>query len=301
MEEQYTNLIRKILNQGALENTRNGETYSLFGETMRFSLENGVLPILTTKRISLKNVIEELLWFIRGNTDNKLLNDKGVHIWDANASREFLDSRGLVNNSENDLGPIYGHQWRHFNAPYTNCHDDYTGKGVDQLQNIIDALNDPTQRYSRRLIMSAWNPCQLDEMALPPCHIMVQFNVVRGTTTNLGYNYGEIIEKDRLSCLLYQRSADVGLGMPYNITSYSLLTHLLATHCDMIADEFVYMIGNAHIYKEHIEGLTEQIKRVPYPLPYVFVSKNILNDYNATDFNIVGYESHPNIKLKMIA
>jgi len=301
MEEQYLDLIRKVLNSGNLESTRNGETYSLFGETMRFSLKNDVLPIITTKKVSFKNVAEELLWFIRGKTDNSLLTEKGVKIWNDNASRDFLDSRGL-SYEENDLGPIYGHQWRHFNAEYTNCKTDYTGKGVDQLQNIIKSLKHPNERYSRRLVMSAWNPCQLNEMALPPCHIMVQFNVVRGEVTNLGYNYGDIIEKDKLSCILYQRSADIGLGMPYNITSYSLLTHLLAQHCDMIADEFIYMIGNAHIYKDHIEGLQEQIQRSPYKFPLVIVTKKEeIDDYVIDDFMVTEYTHHPAIKLKMVA
>jgi thymidylate synthase len=256
--------------------------------------------MITTKKVSFKNIIIELLWFIKGKTDNSLLTEKGVHIWDANSSREFLDLRGLCSNVVNDLGPIYGHQWRHYNAPYTTCHADYTGKGVDQLQNIIDALKDPSSRYSRRLIMTAWNPCQLDEMALPPCHIMVQFNVIRGEVIKMADS--EIIEKDKLSCLLYQRSADVGLGMPYNITSYSMLTHLIANHCDMIPHEFVYTIGNAHIYQEHVNGLREQIERNPYPQPFIYLNKHDnIDDYESSDFQLLNYQSHPCIKLKMIA
>jgi len=294
--EQYSNLVSKILENGVNENGRNGETLSVFGETMRFSLDR--LPMLTTKKISFHNILEELLWFISGKTDNKILNDKGVHIWDANAQE--LSSRGLY--SENDLGPIYGHQWRHFNAPYTDCHADYSGKGVDQLQNIIDALKDPSKRFSRRLVMSAWNPAQLDEMALPPCHIMIQFNVVKGNILDLKHG-SEIIEPDRLSCILYQRSADVGLGMPYNITSYSILTNLLAHHCGLEADEFIYMVGNAHIYKEHIEGLTMQNEREHYPSPLLLISNHYenINDYKASDFQLLNYYSHPAIKLKMIA
>lgn len=302
MEEQYLNLIRRIIQSGNLENGRNGDTFSLFGETMKFSLKNGELPMITTKKISFKNIVEELLWFIKGKTDNALLTEKGVHIWDANASREFLDSRGLHKNNVNDLGPIYGHQWRYFNAPYTGCETDYTNKGIDQLQNIIDALNDPIQRYSRRLIMTSWNPCQIDEMALPPCHVMIQFNVIRGEVTELGYNYGEIIDKDRLSCILYQRSADVGLGMPYNITSYSLLTQLIARHCDMVADEFIYMIGNAHIYTDHLDGLKEQVTRTPFSFPIIFLNKHEnIDDYTSDDFTLVSYQYHPTIKMKMIA
>jgi thymidylate synthase len=273
-ENQYLKLIQKILNTGNVEHTRNGETNSLFGETMRFSLRNDTLPMITTKKVSFKNILEELLWFIRGKTDNALLLGKGVRIWNENASRAALDSRGLPY-EENDLGPIYGHQWRHFNAAYTTCKEDYKGKGVDQLQMIVNALKDPIERYSRRLVMSAWNPCQLDEMALPPCHIMVQFNVVRGEVL-WDKNYGEIIERDKLSCILYQRSADVGLGMPYNITSYSLLTHLLAHHCDMVADKFIYMLGNVHIYSEHMDGLQKQVQRVPYPFPLIKIPLKIL-------------------------
>ena len=281
--DQYTHLIKKIVN-GTKEMGRNGETYSTFGETMRFTLEK--LPMVTTKKISFKNIIEELLWFIGGNTNNQILKDKGVNIWNANASRDFLDSVGLKN-EENDLGPIYGHQWRHYNAPYSSCKEDYSGKGIDQLQNIIDALKDPEKRFSRRLVMSAWNPQQLHEMALPPCHIMAQFNV----------------QGNVLSCVLYQRSADVGLGMPYNITSYSILTCLLAHHCDLIPGEFIYMVGNAHIYEDHVKGLEEQITREPYPLPELKILNKYenINDYTSADFELLSYQCHPAIKLKMVA
>lgn len=281
--KQYIDLIEKIL-QGNKELTRNGMTYSVFGEMMRFSLD--FLPMITTKRVSFRNILEELLWFIQGKTDNQLLKDKGIYIWNANASREFLDSVGLEY-EENDLGPIYGHQWRHFNAPYTSCKEDYSGKGIDQLQNIIDTLKDPEKRQSRRLIMTAWNPQQLPEMALPPCHIMAQFNV----------------SGDKLSCILYQRSADVGLGMPYNITSYSILTCLLAHHCGLVPGEFIYMIGNAHIYEDHVEGLKEQLLRNPLQLPTLNILNKYenINDYTASDFELISYKSHPSIKLKMIA
>jgi thymidylate synthase len=281
---QYLDLIQKILEVGIKEKGRNGDTISIFGETMRFSLDN--LPIITTKKVSFKTILEELLWFIQGKTDNQLLKDKGIHIWDANASRDFLDSVGLKY-EEDDLGPIYGHQWRHFNAPYTSCHDDYKGKGVDQLQNIIDCLKDPEKRTSRRLVMSAWNPCQLKEMALPPCHVMAQFNV----------------SEDKLSCILYQRSADVGLGMPYNITSYSILTCLLAHHCDLLPGEFIYMFGNAHIYEEHIDALKIQIEREPMSLPNLQIINKYenINDYSSSDFRLLSYQSHQTIKMKMIA
>ena len=180
-EYQYLNILENIMENGFWEEGRNGKTISIFGQSMRFSLKDGKIPILTTKKTAWKTCLKELLWFIRGDTDNKILKEQGVHIWDANGSREFLDSRGLTNYEVDELGPIYGRQWRHFNAlcdPYGNRYDE--SHGIDQLQGIIDALKDPKQRTSRRLIMTAWNPTQLDKMALPPCHILCQFNVHNG-------------------------------------------------------------------------------------------------------------------------
>jgi thymidylate synthase len=287
-ETQYLQLIQTILDKGSDEMTRNGEVRSIFGHFMRFSLSDGILPLLTTKQIAWKACFKELMWFISGNTDNELLMKQNVHIWDANASREFLDSQGLIYLAENDLGPVYGHQWRHFNARYNNCHTDYTGKGIDQLANIIEALKDPGQRSSRRLVMSAWNPAQLSEMALPPCHILAQFNVREGKY---------------LSCSLYQRSGDVGLGVPFNIASYSFLTHILANHCGLIAEDFVYCLGNAHIYKDHIDALKEQVLREPYDFPRIrinTVNENI-EDYVIDDITwVTPYKYHPAIKMKMV-
>jgi thymidylate synthase len=182
-EQQYLNLIKNILENGTWEEGRNGKTKSTFGNMMRFSLKDGKIPILTTKKTAWKTCLKELLWFIRGDTDNKLLQEQGVHIWDGNTTREFLDSRGLTDYREGLIGPGYGFQWRHFGGDYDSSAAGVKegGKpGVDQLQQIIDALKDPAQRTSRRLIMSAWNPQQLDEMALPPCHILCQFNVHDG-------------------------------------------------------------------------------------------------------------------------
>jgi thymidylate synthase len=209
-ENQYLNLIKDILEHGDMVKGRNGFAKTVIGSSMHFSLENNTIPILTTKKVAWKTCLKELLWFIRGSTSNKELQAENVKIWNGNASREFLDSRNLHHLEENDLGPVYGHQWRHFNAYYKNCEEDYSGEGVDQLQYIIDNLKNPETRTSRRLVMSAWNPVQLDEMALPPCHVLVQFNVTK---------------QNRLSCSLYQRSGDVGLGVPFNIASYSFLTH----------------------------------------------------------------------------
>jgi thymidylate synthase len=288
-ENQYADLIRDIIENGSLEQTRNGITKSRFGHSMRFMLKDGSLPLLTTKRVAWKTCFHELMWFIRGETDNVSLQQNGVHIWDANANREFLNSRGLTNNEDNDLGPIYGHQWRHYNAPYSNCQTDYSGKGIDQLQYIINELKTESGRMSRRLVMSAWNPCQLDEMALPPCHVLAQFNVR---------------EQKYLSCALYQRSGDVGLGVPFNIASYSMLTHIIAKHCGLEAEEFVYFLGNAHIYEQHISPLMQQISREPYTFPKIQIAqmRENIEDYNIEDIQwITPYEYHPTIKMDMVA
>jgi thymidylate synthase len=287
-EQQYLNLNRDILERGTTECGRNGNTLSLFGASMRFSLKDGKMPILTTKKIAWKTCLKELLWFVRGQTDNSLLQKEGVHIWDANCTREFLDSRGLVERKVNDLGPIYGFQWRHYQAKYTDCGADYDGQGVDQLQSIIDQLKNPATRNSRRLIMTAWNPCAIDDMALPPCHMMCQFNVHDG---------------NKLSCSMYQRSSDEFLGSPFNIASYSFLTHLLAKHCGLEACEFVYFIGNAHIYEDHIDAVKEQIEREPYEFPTVEIInlRENISDYQVADFVVSNYKSHEAIKRGMIA
>ena len=284
METPYVDLVQSILNHGTMENGRNGKTLVRLGETMRFSLENKRIPLLTTKRVAWKTCLRELLWFVKGFTNNKILKEQNVKIWNANASREFLDSRKLYHLKEDDLGPIYGHQWRYYNAAYTNCNANYTGKGVDQLSNIIESLK--KGEYSRRMIMCAWNPCQINEMALPPCHVLVQFHVTDG---------------DKLSCSLYQRSGDVGLGVPFNIASYCFLTHLLAYHCNLEAKEFIHHIGNAHIYDDHIEPLKEQIKRKPYDCPILTIEKKRerIEDYVLEDFKIENYKYHPTISMKM--
>lgn len=300
-EYQYLNLINKIIENGNIDEGRNGKTKGIFGEMMRFSLQENKIPILTTKKTAWKTCLKELIWFIRGSTDSKILSNKGVHIWDGNSSREFLDSRGLLENPEGILGPIYGYQWRFFNANY----DSLTGnrlfenldeafdennqyyKGVDQLQQIIDLLKDPKTRTSRRLILTAWNPCQNDKMALPPCHILCQFNVH---------------DNNKLSCSLYQRSADIGLGVPFNILSYSFLTHLIAKHCDLEAYEFVHFMGNVHIYEEHLDIIKEQINREPYNFPTINIKqkKENINDYYEEDFEINNYKCHELVKMKMI-
>ena len=285
-ENQYIRLIEDIFKHGEIVTGRNGNAKTVIGSAMHFSLEDGTLPLITTKKVAWRTCLRELLWFVNGDTSNDKLLDANVNIWKGNASREFLDSRGLHNLRENDLGPVYGHQWRHFNAPYGTCDDDYQGQGVDQLQYIIDQLQNEETRTSRRLLMSAWNPCQLDEMALPPCHVLAHFNVLGG---------------DKLSCSLYQRSGDVGLGVPFNIASYSFLTHLIAQHCGLRAHEFIYHLGNCHIYDDHLYALGEQIVREAHEFPTLEISttRDSISDYTEKDFVVSDYNYHPAVKMEM--
>ena len=292
-EYQYLSLIKKIIKNGVKERGRNGTTYTQIGGMMRFSLEDNKIPIMTTKKLAWRVCLKELLWFMNGDTDNELLQQQNVKIWNDNATREFLDSRGLYHLRENDLGPVYGHQWSFWNAPYCRqfgCFQDYKGKGIDQLQNIIDDINQTkkTGETSRRMIMTAWNPEQIDEMALPPCHVLSQFHITEG---------------NKLSCTLYQRSADMGLGVPFNIASYAFLTHILAKHCDLEAKEFIHFIGNAHIYDDHIDVLEEQVLNEPYEPPDLIISekKENIEQYKFEDFKIENYNYHRPIKMKMRA
>ena len=285
-ENQYLNLLDDILTTHNNQEGRNGKTLSIFGSTMHFSLEHNKMPIITTKKVAWKTCLRELLWFIKGDTNNKHLKEKNVHIWNENGSRKFLDGRGLTNFEEDDLGPIYGFQWRHYNAKYHNCNTNYNNKGIDQLKEVIECLKDPTQRNSRRMIISAWNPCQLDIMALPPCHILMQFNV----TNN-----------NKLSCAMYQRSNDEACGTCFNIASYCFLTHLLAKHCDLEPYEFIYYKGNCHIYDEHIDNIKLQLKREPYEFPTLEITnkREHIEDYIETDFVINNYKHHEPIKFIM--
>jgi len=287
-EYQYLNLLKDIMEHGTLEEGRNGPVLTAVGSAMHFSLENGKIPILTTKKTAWKTCLKELLWFIRGDTSNKRLNDVGVHIWDANTTREFLDSRGLQHYEEGDVGSLYGYSWRFWNAPYKGCDADYTGQGIDQLQQVIDTLKDPSQRSSRRMVISAWNVEQLDGGCLPPCHVLFQFNVVDG---------------NKLSCCLYQRSLDSSCGASFNYFSYSCLLHLIAKHCDLIPHEFIHYGGNCHIYSEHVDAMKEQISRTPYPFPTLEIlnKRENINDYVLEDFKIHDYQHHAPIKLKMVA
>ncbi|KZC08866.1 PREDICTED: thymidylate synthase [Dufourea novaeangliae] len=283
-EYQYLHLIDKIIKNGTKKSDRTGVgTMSIFGSHMRFSLQDNIFPLLTTKRVFWKGVVEELLWFIKGSTNAKELSAKNVNIWNANSSREFLDSCGFTDREEGDLGPVYGFQWRHFGAKYNDMHSDYTNQGIDQLKDVIDKIKNSTN--NRRIIMSAWNPIDIPQMALPPCHCLVQFYVSNG----------------ELSCQLYQRSADMGLGVPFNIASYSLLTYMLAHITNLKPGEFVHTMGDCHVYLNHISGLEEQIKRKPRPFPQLRITRSVENidDFVADDFELIGYNPYAKISMTM--
>lgn len=258
--QTYLNLIEHVLEHGIKKEDRTGTgTLSTFAYQMRFDLSKG-FPLVTTKKVHFHSVVHELLWFIQGDTNIAYLNDNGVRIWN-----EWADASG-------NLGPVYGHQWRHWLAS--------DGRTIDQLRDVI--LQIKTNPDSRRLIVSAWNVGDLDQMALPPCHAFFQFYVVNG----------------RLSCQLYQRSADVFLGVPFNIASYALLTHLIAAQCDLDVGEFIWTGGDCHLYLNHLEQAKIQLARLPKALPTLQLKQkpNSLFDYHFDDIALVNYESHPGIK-----
>uniref|UniRef100_A0A7N0T8U2 Bifunctional dihydrofolate reductase-thymidylate synthase n=2 Tax=Kalanchoe fedtschenkoi TaxID=63787 RepID=A0A7N0T8U2_KALFE len=282
-EFQYLRMIDDIITNGNVKDDRTGTgTLSKFGCQMRFNLRK-TFPILTTKKVFWRGVVEELLWFISGSTSAKVLQDKGVHIWDGNGSREYLDSIGLTEREEGDLGPVYGFQWRHFGAKYTDMHADYTGQGFDQLLDVINKIrNSPDDR---RIILSAWNPSDLKLMVLPPCHMIAQFYVANG----------------ELSCQMYQRSADMGLGVPFNIASYALLTCMLAHVSDLVPGDFIHLMGDAHVYRTHVRPLQEQLKKHPKPFPVLKINpeKKDIDAFVAADFTLLGYDPHQKIEMKM--
>ena len=258
--KQYLDLLRHIRANGTIKSDRTGVgTQSVFGYQMRFDLQDG-FPLLTTKKVHLKSIIYELLWFIAGDTNIKYLNDHGVTIWD-----EWADANG-------DLGPVYGHQWRSWPAP--------DGGTIDQLANVVEMIK--RNPDSRRLIVSAWNPAEVDKMALPPCHSLFQFYVAGG----------------RLSCQLYQRSADVFLGVPFNIASYALLTMMVAQSCGLEAGEFDHTLGDAHIYLNHFDQVATQLAREPRPLPVMKINpdKKDIFSFEHEDFTLEGYDPWPVIK-----
>ncbi|KAF6143612.1 hypothetical protein GIB67_012411 [Kingdonia uniflora] len=287
-EYLYMQLVQEIISNGTQKDDRTGTgTLSKFGCQMRFNLRKS-FPLLTTKKVFWRGVVEELLWFISGSTNAKVLQQKGIRIWDGNASRDYLDRQLLsithcVKREEGDLGPVYGFQWRHFGARYSNMHADYTGQGFDQLLDVIDKIrNNPDDR---RIILSAWNPSDLKLMALPPCHMFAQFYVANG----------------ELSCQMYQRSADMGLGVPFNIASYALLTCMIAHVCDLVPGEFVHVIGDAHVYANHIRPLQEQLQKLPKPFPLLKINpeKKDIDSFVAADIKLLGYNSHQKIEMKM--
>jgi thymidylate synthase len=245
------------------------------------------VPLFTTRRLSWKNIITELIWFIKGQTDSKILEAQGNRIWKGNSTREFLDKRGLSHYKEGDIGPGYGFQWRHFGAKYKGCEVNYTGEGVDQLKEVVRLVKEDP--FSRRIIMTAWNPACMNEMALPACHKDVQFYVSA--------------DRKELSCQVYQRSADMALGIPYVVAGYATLTHIIASMAGMKAKELIVVYGDCHIYKNHIDGLQELIKRQPKPSPKLDILRDItdIDDVRAEDFQINGYEADPIIKMDMSA
>jgi dihydrofolate reductase/thymidylate synthase len=282
-ETQYLDLIREIIEEGNVKGDRTGTgTISKFGKQMRFDLRRN-FPLLTTKRVFWRGVAEELLWFVGGKTNAKELQDKDIKIWDGNGSRAYLDSVGLGHREEGDLGPVYGFQWRHFGATYKDMHADYNGQGVDQLAEVIHKIK--TNPNDRRILLTAWNPAALHEMALPPCHMFCQFYVANG----------------ELSCQMYQRSCDMGLGVPFNIASYSLLTCMIAQVCGLKPGEFIHVCGDTHVYSNHVEPLMKQLEVEPRPFPTLTINpaKTDIDSFTFADFTITGYDPHPKIEMKM--
>lgn len=257
---QYLDLLREVLDDGVVRDDRTGTgTRSVFGRQLRYDLADG-FPVLTTKRLHLRSIIVELLWFLRGDTNIDYLHRHGVSIWD-----EWADEQG-------DLGPVYGSQWRSWPTP--------DGGSIDQIAAVIERIR--TEPHSRRLIVSAWNVAEVDSMALPPCHTLFQFYVASG----------------RLSCQLYQRSGDLFLGVPFNIASYSLLLMMVAQACGLEAGEFVHTFGDAHLYSNHMDQAREQLTREPRPLPRMRLNRDVgsVFDFTLDDFELVGYEPHPPIR-----
>ena len=283
-EYQYLKLINNILLCGINKTDRTGTgTLSFFGSQSRYNLINE-FPLLTTKKMFFRGIFEELLWFLKGQTNANILKDKKVNIWNQNTTREYLDSIGLNHYKEGECGPIYGFNFRHFGAKYINCDNDYTGQGFDQFINVINLLKNKPN--SRRIIINLWNPNDLDKVCLPPCHVLYQFWV----------------DGDKLSCSMYQRSGDVGLGVPFNIASASLLTYIVANLTNLKPFELIHSIGDNHIYNDHIDALKEQVKRIPHKFPKMEIEyrnqKNI-EDFVYEDFKLDNYVSHPPIKMSM--
>ena len=257
--QQYLDLLARVLDSGVDRDDRTGTgTRAVFGHQMRFDLAAG-FPLLTTKKLHIRSIIHELLWFVSGDTNIRYLQDNGVSIWD-----EWADDNG-------DLGPVYGKQWRHWQTP--------DGRKIDQLAELISMIKSNPE--SRRLMLTAWNPADVPHMALPPCHCLFQFHVAKG----------------RLSCQLYQRSADIFLGVPFNIASYALLTHMIARICGLKPGEFVHVLGDAHLYSNHFDQAREQLSRTPGALPQLVIHRtpDNIDGFNFDDFEITGYDAQPHI------
>lgn len=289
-EYSYLTLLNNIFLNGDKRNDRTGTgTLGIFGSQLRFNLMRNntsvMLPLLTTKFVPYKMILKELLWFVRGQTDNKILQDQGVHIWDGNSTKNFIETRNLPYR-EGDIGAMYGWQLRHFGAVYEGCDKDYTGCGIDQLKNVIDLIkNDPC---SRRIMMTTYNVSDLEKGVLHPCHgIVIQFYV----------------ESEKyLNCHMYQRSVDCGCGLPFNIASYAFLTFMLSLVCNLTAKELIISTGDTHIYNNHIDKLIQQTTIEPYPFPVCnFIGKEhpSIDDFKVEDFELVGYIHHAPIKLEM--
>jgi thymidylate synthase len=283
-EQQYLNLLRLVLETGSetMDRTKVG-TWKKFGAELRFDLRNGIFPLLTTKQMSLRLVWEELKWMLSGCTDAKELDKKKVKIWNDNSSRAALDKLGMKDKEVGDCGPIYGHQWRHFGAKYINCATNYQGQGMDQVAQVVKEIK--TDPSSRRMMVSAWNPLDLKQMVLPPCHFAYQFNVDE--------------TKNELSCLVSQRSADLFLGIPFNIASYALLTHVMSHIAGYKPGSLILHLGDHHIYKNHKDAVETQLKRQPLVFPTLQIKGNPKQDpkeYDFTDFVLIDYKPHPKIE-----
>ena len=302
IEEPYLEILKKVLNEGEERPDRTGTgTRSMFGLQTRFDISSRV-PCLTSKFVPWKMIIKELLWFLRGDTDVIKLQEQNVHIWDGNSSREFLDARGLKDYREGDIGPGYGFQWRHFGAEYHGCRGRggdipstsmYDGKGIDQISGLIENLKkDP---FSRRHFISAWNPKDLNKMALPPCHVSAQFYVSRVKTKSVEENteYDESKDKMILSCHLYQRSVDLFLGFPFNILSYTALTYLLCKLCDFTPGKLIVSMGDSHIYNDHIEQSKCLLERPLFDSPILEISDTVkektIDELCIDDFALIDY------------
>src|SRR5688572_23450680 len=274
--KQYLDLLRLALEKGKDRQDRTGTgTRGVFGHQMRFDLREG-FPLVTTKKLHLKSIIHELLWFLRGETHVKPLQDAGVRIWNEWATAEQTARFGR---SEGDLGPVYGHQWRNYGAS-KKADGTYERDGVDQIKRVLADIQE--KPHSRRLVVTGWNPKEADQVALPPCHTLFQFYVQDG----------------ELSCQLYQRSADIFLGVPFNIASYALLTMMVAQVCDLKPGTFVHTFGDLHLYSNHLEQAKLQLTREPRPLPKMNLNPSVKNihDFKYEDFKLVGYDPHPGIK-----